>query len=827
MRRSIAATVACIIAGAAVAQNSQATAKNEPDNSVGGGVGPQTVAISPQSLATALNQFADSRKLYLIYAQDDVINHRTTGASGELTADETLNKLLKDTGLTYRYLDDKTITIVPIASGPVNDKKSSRSLEKTSWRLAESGSGSTNAAGTGGSDSWRNEQPTMLEEIVVTAQKREERLLDVPMAITAVTGADIERRGVSSLSELQYSVPGPSLVAYGPGQERIQIRGITTANGLPTVGRYLDEIPLSIDENASGLDLRLIDMKQIEVLRGPQGTLYGEGSMGGTIRYLTADPDLTSFGGSFETQAGSVTDGSTAWRVNGVVNLPVVQDRVGLRLVAGYENSGGWIDSLTTGKKDINENEFLTFRGKLLAEITEKLQASILVLHQENEGVQNFGINGKSNARVSELNSPTYDVVNAVLRLDLGWGSLVNSFGYLNAKNDTTTDLSSVYVPLLPLLGFPVGFITSVGLRSTSDIDVYTDEIRLSSVPGGVFDWNVGLYGRQLDRNGVSRTATAPGSPPFDLIAARATSESEAWAAFGELAWHASDRLTLIGGLRYYDEKRTLTAVSASFGLPATNANEGTFSSVNPRVNVSYKLSPDAMVYVSAAKGFRSGGFNSAAAGGPLAYDPEKLWTYEIGTKQQWLERRVTLEGAVYYNDWQGVQSSFVPVGTAIGFITNGGKVTGWGVDATLTARPTNGLTLSATYGWNNSEYKTASSEHAIGDAVDYAVLETWSGSIDYRRSLFGDVQGFARLDYQHAGPSSIINRGAGVNIAIDSRDTLNARLGLDFGRYDVAVFADNLTDVSTPVIPGPFGLIRQDVEMMPRIVGVNFKARF
>ena len=119
------------------------------------------------------------------------------------------------------------------------------------------------------------------------------------------------------------------------------------------------------------------------------------------------------------------------------------------------------------------------------------------------------------------------------------------------------------------------------------------------------------------------------------------------------------------GGLRYFHETRTLTAVSASFGIPATNNNSGDFSSVDPRVNLSYKISPDGLVYVSAAKGFRSGGFNSAATGGPLTYDPEKLWTYEFGTKHQFLDHRLTFEGAGYYNDWRGVQSSFFPVGAA------------------------------------------------------------------------------------------------------------------------------------------------------------------
>src|SRR4051812_30995688 len=149
-------------------------------------------------------------------------------------------------------------------------------------------------------------------DIIVTAQKRNERLLDVPLAITAITGDEIARRGAVSLQDLQYSVPGLSLVEQGPGQERIQIRGVANSNGLPTFGQYLDEMPISIDDQTQALNPRLYDMKQIEVLRGPQGTLYGEGSMGGTIRYLTADPDLKRVGGNLEGQVGSVADGGTA-----------------------------------------------------------------------------------------------------------------------------------------------------------------------------------------------------------------------------------------------------------------------------------------------------------------------------------------------------------------------------------------------------------------------------------------------------------------------------------------------------------------------------------
>jgi outer membrane receptor protein involved in Fe transport len=218
-----------------------------------------------------------------------------------------------------------------------------------------------------------------------------------------------------------------------------------------------------------------------------------------------------------------------------------------------------------------------------------------------------------------------------------------------------------------------------------------------------------------------------------------------------------------------------------------------------------------------------------AAAPGiiPATYKPESLWTYEAGTKQQWLDRRLILEGAVFYNDWKDVQTTFFLPGSTLGAITNGGKVQGWGVDLSLTARPTTGLTLVGTYGWNNMQYKTASAQKAPGDPVDLAVQESWSLSADYRRPVFGEVQGFARLDYQHAGPSYISYRDLGISAVNPAHGLLSARVGLDFGRFEASVFADNLTDNDTLLLPAVIGLGGQGVEQTPRTDGVNLKAHF
>jgi outer membrane receptor protein involved in Fe transport len=761
--------------------------------------------IPAQPLATAITEFSRQARLSVVTTSASVRGRQSNTISGEMAPDEALRRLVEGSGLQIARTQDGGLTLVqeqtpsPTQLGAATDAVSS--------------------------------EDEISDEIFVTAQKREQRLQDVPMSITAITGDDVTRRGASTLLDLQYSVPGLSLLEYGPGQERIQMRGISSTFGLPTVGRYLDEMPISIDIQGIGFEMRLLDVERLEVLRGPQGTLYGEGSMGGTIRYLTADPDLTRFGGTFEAQGGAVTDGGTAWRTNAALNVPLVEGRAGLRLVAGYEDTGGWIDSLVTGEDDINSVEISHLRGKLQVNFSDNVEGSLLVLHQEqDQEYTNSAGDRESTALVPELNNQSHDLVNGVVRWDLGFAELVNSVGYMEAETQTAADFSVPFVPILQLFGYPPGFITSVGVGSVGEFTLWTDEIRLASAPGGAFDWTIGLYGRDLRTDAISTTVTAPGDPGFQIVAIDGGTESQTWSAFGELGWHATERLTVAAGLRYFNEERTYAGTTTSFGVAAVQDEAGTFESLNPRLNVSYEFSPVSMVYFNAAKGFRSGGFNSTAAGPdtPRTYDPETLWTYEVGTKQQWDNRRLIFEGALYYNDWKDVQSTFFhPLSPTFGYIVNGGNVAGWGVDLSLTARLTENFTVSTTYGWNNMEYQEASAEKNEGDPVDFAVQETWSASIDYRHPLSGDMEGFARLDYQHASDASYIFRNQGLNITLGARDTLNARLGLDFGAFQVSLFADNLTDEDEPIVPAVVGVSSQGLEGTPRVVGVNLRSSF
>jgi len=676
-----------------------------------------------------------------------------------------------------------------------------------------------------------------LDEIVVTAQKYAQRLQDVPLSVAAVTGDEIRARGATSLEDLQYSIPDLSAFQYGPGVEFIQIRGIAGNVGGPTVGQYVDEMAISGTNAYSRYtpDIRLLDMDRIEVLRGPQGTLYGEGSIGGTVRYVTASPSLTEFSGSVEGEGDSISEGGSSYRVNGVLSLPLVQDYLGLRLVGGYERDGGWIDNTTTGLANVNGSDIKTFRAKLLFQPVGELQASLLVLHQDiDQNQQNFGIGGQTNATVDTVNESHYNLVNGVLTYDFGPALLTESAGYLDSRLLDEFDLTPFYLPVLaPIFGLSPGFITQIGYPATDATLTWNDELRLSPQGQGPFHWTVGGFFQKSDTTSDSATYTAPGALPLTILSDFAASRSSAFSVFGEASYQITQQLDALVGLRYYRDRETLISDSDSLGFPAHDSGAAVFHTVNPRFNLGYAFSPESMVYFNAAKGFRSGGFNLTSAGMgvypiPPTYAPDSLWSYEVGTKQQLLDRKLELTAAVYYNDWQNVQSNFFAPGSPVEVVENGGKVTGWGTDLGLTARPLPGLTVTASYGWNNLAYRTDTADKSIGDPVDNAVRESYSASLEYRRHVFGSTNGLVRVDYQHAGDAQNTLRNFNDQIVrLPDHTIVNGRLGLDFGRYEVAVVGANLFNDRHVIIPGPYGVLTENLEQRPRMVGVNVTARF
>jgi outer membrane receptor protein involved in Fe transport len=677
--------------------------------------------------------------------------------------------------------------------------------------------------------------PPQLQEIVVTAQKFRENLQDVPLSLSVITAKDLNAWDATSLEQLQYAIPNLSAFQYGPGVEFIQIGGIATDVGGPTVGQYVDEMsitaPTSLDVYTP--DIRMLDMQRVEVLRGPQGALYGEGSMGGTIRYITASPSLTDYYGSAEMEGGSITDGGESYRADGVLSVPLIQDVLGLRLVAGYERDGGWIDDPVTERSNINATEFSTFRGKLLFQPTQRLKLSLLVLHQKSDQAnQNLGFNGQIFSAVQTPNDHQYDLVNGVADFDAGPVLVTESIGYLNSRMLEQFDLTGLYSPVLTALGLPPGFITQIAYPDNIGEHIINDELRLSSSATGPYHWVGGVFYQKTSVSNNTTTTTAPGSLPFTLLSDDAFNTNSELSLYGEGSYQITQNLDALAGLRYYEDHEAQQSTSVSVGFPSNDYGNARFHTLNPHFNLRYEFSEASMVYLNAAKGFRSGGFNLTSAGEgvvkvPPTYAPDSLWTYQLGTKQEMLDRRLAFDGDVYYTNWEDVQSTAFAPGSAIEYFENGGRVSGWGTDLSLEARPVAGMTLSASYGWNNLEYRTKTADKDIGDPVDNAVHNSFSASFDYRRPVTESVGGLLRVDYQHAGRAQVTLRDYGANIDLPEHDTVNARVGLDWGNYEVSLFSDNLFNDRHVILPGPYGVLSANVELQPRVVGLNLQAHF
>lgn len=663
-----------------------------------------------------------------------------------------------------------------------------------------------------------------LSEVVVTASRRKERIVDVPYAITAVSNSEIEERGSFDLKQLQYSIPS---LAMNPsnviGADRIQLRGIDSGSGtgLPTVGIYVDDVGISIDQQQRDPGFPLVDLERIEVLRGPQGTLYGQGSVSGTIRYLTRDPSLTEFEGFADATLTSVDKGGTGYRLNGALGAPIVEGASGVRFVAGYDKSAGWIDYAS--RKDANESETKYARIKALYDRGEALSASLLYQYLDVVADANNVSDPGTNERSSEPNiDPASDqsqLVNLIVNYDFGGVELTSSTGYLDRTYKFDASGRS--------LGLPAGLLA--GARFDTDFEQLTQEFRLASTGDGPFRYVIGAWYRDFDSRGTRGSLP----PPALQIAAFVRSgtdpvNSEATAVFGDVTYVFSDKLEASVGLRWYDDERTTENVNNAGVRTSATAK---FDATSPRFNLLYKWSDSVSTYATVAKGFRSGGFNA----NNTSYDAETLWSYEIGTKAALLDGRLYLDAAVYslrYDDRQSGAAQ--PLGPAfVNITTNGGEASGEGLEFALTSQLGAGFTLAATVAWNGVEYDNTTFERDAGTRFDYVPETTASLSLSQRIPIgSGGIKGFWRADYQYADGFPVvarrINPSTGdrvtfADLVTEDQSLLNLRVGFDTERYSVTLGVENVLDEDARTFPSLF-VANGGVRVRPMTYSLNLR---
>ncbi len=773
--------------------------------------------IPAQDLSAALLQFSQQARIQIIVS-GDIRGEETKGVTGQRAIKQALSEILGPAGLLYRVASDDSITVARAADG--NAETTGARNDTALLRLAQGNNGRDSAGGddnqAGAASRPASDKGGGVEEIVVTAQKRAQRILDVPLAISAFTNDALRERGAVQLSDFLQSAPSVGIVDSESGTNRVNIRGISASAGDSTVGYYLDELPFSFIGSVSLPDVRTFDLERVEVLRGPQGTLYGDGSLGGTIRVLTADPNLRQLQGDVDVSAMSTADGEDSYAAKGMLNLPLKEDMLGLRLVASHEDFGGWIDDTLTGTKDENGRVIDNYRAKLRLAPNEKLDLVLSAWHTETDFVDStVSLDNRTTPAGRTDAEFKYDLYSLVLRYHLGFADLVSATSWM--------DLSLVNRGMFA--GFP-----QIGAQKQ---EVRSEELRLTSADEGRFHWTAGLFYRTMERPLTSQILNM-------LI--QQYSDSKSYAIFGEGTWSLNKRLDLTVGLRYFKDDRSRNDPVAPATLALIRQTNPDFSgnvdtsvdTFNPRFNLAWHVNDDWMLYTNVAKGFRSGQVQpvasliaAALAGRTIAVgiDEETLWSYEIGSKSTFAGGRAALEAAIYYNDWRDLQLT-VALASGLSGFANAGRARTLGGEVSLSVQPVEDLDLRLSASHIDAEYAesiTGVNPHK-GDRVSGVPENMVSASASYRWPLTSALKGVVYGSAQYTSERvDVVN----VTLPSDNVTVLDTRLGVEGRSWGLYLFGDNLTDEDGAVDVRFPVLAYAAPRLRPRTYGVNMNYRF
>lgn len=782
----------------------------------------------------ALNAFAKQSGYRLLFPFDEVASKLTRPVVGEMAPDAALARLAADAGLEVAGRQGQVVTL----------------------RVARTARASA-------------PDPQLVDELVVTASKRAERLQNVPISVSASTGADLAHRGAARIDDLAATTPGLYNSSTGGGaKNNIIIRGVATSSdtGLnqTTVSLLLDDIEL--DPGAGGVahtDIKITDVQRVEVLRGPQGTLFGSGSLSGAVRFISNKPDPTAFGGALNLTGATTAHGDGSYSVDGALNLPLVADRAALRIVGYRYDDGGWIDNLTTGERDFNTQVTTGGRLMLLVRPTDRLQVLATALTQEinQDGVPGSFYGPRAGAadykREYARGAPfaqdvKSNIYNLVATYDLDAATLTSNTSYLD-KRARIERGEPAYISFLGLLfGAP-------GLSGTADSNIpnrshiFSEELRLASKDAGALKWSVGAFYQRITGSG-GQTIDAPmllpliGTKNLATLTADSTQTEKAITAEG--VYTVSDRIDLTAGVRVGRSEIGFT--TRSTGLFLTGAlsdsvvvvtdGRRTASSVNPRFAVTFRQSPDVTWYAQAARGFRSGGPNlTAGLGGgtiPTTYASDSLWNYELGSKLRLLDGRLRVQSAAYYIAWSNIQASLAANNTT--YTGNAGDARIYGFETEVAASPLPWLDVGGTLTLSHGELtKDVPTLTRVTGQIGVRSGEQLPASPEQLLALYAEGafplaghDAYLRATYRYVGASYTDFGKQGLKAGEFGQ--VDLRAGVKLGQVEAALFVDNLLDgegvqAATDVnFLGPVEAIPATAfRIRPRTLGVTLRASF
>jgi iron complex outermembrane recepter protein len=671
-----------------------------------------------------------------------------------------------------------------------------------------------------------------LEEIVVTAQKRAERLQDVPISISVLGGAALDKQTSGGTLEALSQVPGIAETTSDAGNmTAISIRGVAPGSpfldGSPTVGYYLDSIPYSLVKSANVPNTNDYDMERVEVLRGPQGTLYGASSLNGVVRVLTNDADPTHFEVKARVGGSDTQGGAASWRSDAMVNVPIIQDVLAVRVVGGIDREGGWIDQPVRHEDDANSSLTKNLRVKIDARPTENLKIDLAAWHStEHDGAASYAdASGNQYTPLPVPQQTNFDAYNAKIVYDLPFMSISSSTSDLSLRRMLYTDYS---------------YITPTSqLYSNLPAKTFAEELLFNSKGTGPWRWSAGAFYRNA-HDDLYQTLGGVLSGPIDW-----RDSSKSYAGFGQVTRTLDDdHFELSAGLRYFHDEVGVETLETPNGLLAPLDHTTVFHAFpTPRFVASWLPNPQLTVYASYSEGFRSG-FNQSplallAAPGLPPVQADKLHNYELGAKGSLFGGFATYDTAVYYIKWDGVQQSgeIIYNGVIIGASINGSSASGPGIDASLTLHPVEGLQVGAGVSYNDLTQDHAVLSQGVvlypqGSRLAYSAAFTAdafanytfpvSSKLDARLNLSGNytsAQSFSLLtdtssQLYESGRPLLVN--GSVEIANHSNQS-------------VSLYVENLTNWNGLMQPAPTGAsgATQEIRTRPRTVGLQLEAKF
>jgi outer membrane receptor protein involved in Fe transport len=672
-------------------------------------------------------------------------------------------------------------------------------------------------------------------EIVVTANKREEKLQDVPAAITALGSQQIQQQGIERVADYIALVPGFAVRDHGaPGYGTVILRGLNTGSfqSTATVAYYFDEMPFTATGSLSygafvTPDPDISDIERIEVLKGPQGTLYGASSLGGIVRLISKKPEFDKIGGWVKVDGSTVQGGSEGYGIRASLNVPLVDDQLAVRFSGVARHSPGWVDNVYTGKQNHNDGDTYGGRVDALWKATDRLEFEVAASYQDtNTNGLNYtlavsdtseplyGKNKDSSAWDDGIHAK-YTTASGRIEYKTDAGSIISNTSYGKYDVDTFIDFTDAYGYLMTVLvGLPRGTFTTPTYGNLK-MEKWTQELRFVSDRLGPVEFIAGAYWTHEKTDFFAQTpafslpSLTPLPPPLTYLTNSLTSGTyEELSGFGNLTYYFADNFDITGGIRVSHNKQNYMQSNDKVTVvPSFNRTlpEVTDTSETYLATVRWRPAQNINLFARAASSYRPGGPGvSLDPAAPVTFKPDTVWNYEAGVKASTSDHKLSGTLSIYHIDWNNVQidqyDSF-----GVPYTNNGGRAKVDGVEVELAAQPMHGLTIVANAGYTNARIVEANpaAEAATGASPgeQLPLNPKFAGSIsaDYYFDAGKDVRPTfgATLKYQGKKHSAYPGSPTDPDIIIPDFAAFDLRAGADIGTFNIQLRCENVFNAS------------------------------